>query len=61
MENKTATLATKEDLHKLDLKFENRFGELKAEIGNVKFDLLKWIIILWVTNTAMIIGLYFRN
>ncbi len=34
---------------------------VKTEVGHIKFELLKWIITLWITNTIMIIGLYLRK
>lgn len=72
MENNLKLLATKEDLfkveQKLDQKIEIKFSELKAdianikaEVGHIKFDLLKWVITLWVTNALMILGLYLRK
>ena len=62
-------------IHRLDQKLESRFGELKTdianvkidianvktEVGHIKFELLKWIITLWITNAIMIIGLYLRK
>lgn len=68
MENNLKLLATKEDLYKVEQKLELKFSELKtdiantkAEIGNIKFDVLKCVITLWITNSLMILGLYLRK
>ena len=65
MENNLKLLATKEDLYKVEQKLETKFSELKTDIansiGDIKFDVLKWVITLWITNTLMILGLYLRK
>lgn len=61
-------LATKEQLEntKIDLKKDNELlrQELKADIANIKFDILKWILPFVLSNTIAILGiivaLFFR-
>jgi hypothetical protein len=50
LENKTAILATKEDLANTNLK-----------ISESKVDLIKWIFAFWITIVLMFIGLYLKN
>jgi hypothetical protein len=57
MENKSQTLATKDDLHKVEIKLELKISELKIEMGKMKFDLIKWIITLWIAQTIMMFTL----
>lgn len=33
----------------------------KEDLAVAKVDLIKWMVALWITNTIMIIGLYFRK
>lgn len=47
VENQIKHLATKEDLAKLRT-------ELKTDIGNVKFDLLKWLVPIMLGQTAAV-------
>ena len=72
MENNLKMTATKEDLHKVLLatkqdlnatkeELKTDIANVKTEVSHIKFELLKWVIGLWITNTLMILGLYLRK
>ena len=58
-------LATKSDLSLEIRKIENRIADIDLKIEQMRSDLLKWIIGLYMGGffalTAMIVGLYFRK
>lgn len=51
LESKTTIFATKEDLAKLE-------GELKAKISDSKSEVIKWMVVLWL---SVLIALFFRD
>ena len=72
MENNLKMMATKEDLHKVLLatkqdlnatkeELKTDIANVKTEVSHIKFELLKWVIGLWITNSLMILGLYLRK
>lgn len=48
------TFATKEDLHKVELKLEGKISE-------VKYDLIKWMITLLIGQTALLLGIFLNK
>jgi len=54
---KVGTLATKEEIHLLKEDFANLRAELKADIANVKADMIKWMFIFWVAQLGAMFGL----
>jgi hypothetical protein len=48
------TFATKEDLHRVELKLEGKISE-------VKYDLIKWMITLLIGQTALLLGIFLRK
>jgi hypothetical protein len=48
------TFATKEDLHKVELKLEGKISE-------VKYDLIKWMITLLIGQTALLLSIFLRK
>lgn len=47
MENKSQTLATKDDIRRLEVK-----------VSDSRFVILTWVIILWAAQTLTVIGLF---
>lgn len=35
-------------------------GDLKTEVANLKVEMIKWVVALFITLSLMIIGLYFK-
>jgi hypothetical protein len=54
MDNMYQTFATKDDLHKVELKLEQKISE-------VKYDLIKWMITLLIGQTALLLSLFFSK
>jgi hypothetical protein len=54
VENKSQTLATKEDLAR-------EISRLDLRISESKVDLIKWMFAFWVTLVLMLIGLYLKK
>lgn len=62
LESKFSELKTDIGNVKIDIaNVKTDIANVKTEVGHIKFELLKWIITLWITNTIMIIGLYLRK
>ncbi len=53
-EDAKQTLATKEDLAKLE-------GRLETKIAETKVDVIKWMVGFWLAQMAAIIGLYLKK
>ena len=53
-EHNLKVLATKKDI-------ANLLGDLRAEISNLKTDMIKWMVTLFIAHTIMMIGLYFKK
>jgi hypothetical protein len=52
MEGMAQIFATKEDLHKVELKLEQKINETKV-------DLIQWMITLWIAQTVLVLSLFF--
>jgi hypothetical protein len=50
-------LATKEEIHALRMGTNNEFGKVRQEISETKAELLKWMFIFWVGQVATTFGL----
>jgi hypothetical protein len=65
LEKKCETLATKEDLSRLELKITEKFNEqislLKDLMGDTKVQFFRWIFAFWITVILLFIGLYFKG
>jgi hypothetical protein len=57
MENVIQTLATKEDLHKVELRLDGKINNVKAGIEKMKFDLIKWVVGLRIAQTILMLTL----
>jgi hypothetical protein len=49
-----STLATKEDLARVE-------GRLETKIAETKVDFIKWMVGFWIAQMAAIIGLYLNK
>ena len=54
-------MATKQDLNATKEELKTDIANVKTEVSHIKFELLKWVIGLWITNSLMILGLYLRK
>ncbi len=54
VEERSTTLATKEDIKDFELNVERKFAEIKV-------DLIKWMFALYISMMLMILGLYFKD
>jgi len=43
-----------------EARWERRFGELRAEVGQQKADLIKWMFAFWAPTAVGVIALLFR-
>jgi len=59
METIAQIFATKDDLHKVELKLEQRINGVEEKINQTKFDLIKWMITLWIAQTVLFLILFF--
>jgi hypothetical protein len=53
--------ATKDDLHKVEHKFELGISGVEEKINQTKFDLIKWMVTLWIAQTVLFLSLIFGN
>jgi hypothetical protein len=61
LENKVQTLATKEDLSKVELKISDLEIRLSNKISDSKSDILRWIISMWITLILMMLGIFLKG
>jgi hypothetical protein len=55
-ESRKEGLATKEDLYQLEIKMAKEFGQVRNEIGQVKVDIIKWMVSLMFAQIGLVTG-----
>lgn len=57
MEKIIQTLATKEDLHKVEIRLDGKINNVRVGMEKMKFDLIKWVVGLWIAQTILMLTL----
>lgn len=59
-DEKVNGLSTVKDIMSLRIEIKEEISDLRTEIKEVKVDMIKWYVALFIMLTVMIVGLYLK-